>query len=274
MKIEPLAGKLALVTGATGLVGGRICRRLLREGMRVRAVDRRPTDSTGVDSVVADVPARQQRLRLPIDARHATRVGNADRARVNEHAKPCLGHARPLGPQYRHPDGEGREGGAADRVVEGLDAERRLDRPRAHFLDASPERPHLLHRGREEHARSRRDFVRPRTIEHLSPQHGNTPLLPANHLGGGRSDHGPGRGPRPVAGSDGGNAPDLRGTRSGGALSSGPGPGHRGPRDQPQLPDAAPQRVPRDAKYGGGARDVAAVLLEDGPEVITNQVIE
>lgn len=41
-----LAGKIALVTGASGFVGSRIARRLQREGMRVRALVRRPTDAT------------------------------------------------------------------------------------------------------------------------------------------------------------------------------------------------------------------------------------
>ncbi len=52
---DPSRGKLTLVTGAAGLVGSRIVARFLGEGMRVRAVDRRPVDVAGVESHAADV---------------------------------------------------------------------------------------------------------------------------------------------------------------------------------------------------------------------------
>jgi nucleoside-diphosphate-sugar epimerase len=47
--------KLALVTGAAGLVGDRISKRLLREGLSVRALDQRPVDVAEVQSYVDDV---------------------------------------------------------------------------------------------------------------------------------------------------------------------------------------------------------------------------
>jgi len=47
--------KLALITGAAGLVGSRIAQRFLLEGMSVRALDQRPVDVTGVESCVGDV---------------------------------------------------------------------------------------------------------------------------------------------------------------------------------------------------------------------------
>ena len=47
--------KLALVTGAAGLVGDRISKRLLREGLSVRALDQRPVDVAEVQSYVGDV---------------------------------------------------------------------------------------------------------------------------------------------------------------------------------------------------------------------------
>ena len=40
--------KLALITGAAGLVGSRIVQRFLLEGMSVRALDQRPVDVAGV----------------------------------------------------------------------------------------------------------------------------------------------------------------------------------------------------------------------------------
>jgi nucleoside-diphosphate-sugar epimerase len=53
-----LAGKVALVTGATGLVGSRITQCLLQEGMRVCALDRvpRPVEVAGVEAAVGDIP--------------------------------------------------------------------------------------------------------------------------------------------------------------------------------------------------------------------------
>lgn len=60
-----LAGKMALITGATGFVGSRITPRLLQEGMRIRALDRVPpsVEVAGVEAVVGDMtdPAAVQR---------------------------------------------------------------------------------------------------------------------------------------------------------------------------------------------------------------------
>ena len=52
-----LAGKVALITGATGLVGSRLTPRLLQEGMRIRALDRvpPPIDVAGVEAAVGDI---------------------------------------------------------------------------------------------------------------------------------------------------------------------------------------------------------------------------
>jgi nucleoside-diphosphate-sugar epimerase len=47
--------KLALVTGAAGLVGDRIAKRLLRDGLLVRTLDQRPVDVAGAESCQADV---------------------------------------------------------------------------------------------------------------------------------------------------------------------------------------------------------------------------
>ena len=54
------AGELVLVTGATGLVGSALCRRLAGEGRKVRAMVRRTSDASflkelGVELVVGDV---------------------------------------------------------------------------------------------------------------------------------------------------------------------------------------------------------------------------
>jgi nucleoside-diphosphate-sugar epimerase len=52
-----LAGKVALITGATGLVGSRLTPRLLQAGMRVRALDRVPPHVAvaGVEVVAGDI---------------------------------------------------------------------------------------------------------------------------------------------------------------------------------------------------------------------------
>jgi NAD(P)-dependent dehydrogenase (short-subunit alcohol dehydrogenase family) len=47
--------KLALITGAAGFVGSRIARRFLREGMSVRALDRRAIDAAELEACVGDV---------------------------------------------------------------------------------------------------------------------------------------------------------------------------------------------------------------------------
>jgi nucleoside-diphosphate-sugar epimerase len=47
--------KLALVTGAAGLVGDRIAKRLLRDGLLVRTLDQRPVDVAGAECCQADV---------------------------------------------------------------------------------------------------------------------------------------------------------------------------------------------------------------------------
>jgi len=46
---------LALVTGAAGLVGDRVAKGLLQEGLFVRALDQRPVNLAGADSCQADV---------------------------------------------------------------------------------------------------------------------------------------------------------------------------------------------------------------------------
>ena len=55
--------KLALITGAAGLVGSRIAQRVLLEGMSARTLDQRPVDVAGVESWVGDVtdPGAAQR---------------------------------------------------------------------------------------------------------------------------------------------------------------------------------------------------------------------
>jgi nucleoside-diphosphate-sugar epimerase len=51
-----LAGEVALVTGASGLVGSTVIKRLLAEGMRVRGLMRRPADlGAGVTACLGDV---------------------------------------------------------------------------------------------------------------------------------------------------------------------------------------------------------------------------
>src|SRR5262245_39972704 len=54
---------LALITGAAGLVGSRIAARFTRDGVSVRALDRRPVDLAGVESHVGSVtdPAAVER---------------------------------------------------------------------------------------------------------------------------------------------------------------------------------------------------------------------
>jgi nucleoside-diphosphate-sugar epimerase len=47
--------RLALITGAAGFVGSRMVQRFLREGMSVRALDQRPVEVAGVESVVGSV---------------------------------------------------------------------------------------------------------------------------------------------------------------------------------------------------------------------------
>ena len=47
--------KLALVTGAAGLVGDRVSKRLLREGLSVRTLDQRPVDVAEVQPYLGDV---------------------------------------------------------------------------------------------------------------------------------------------------------------------------------------------------------------------------
>jgi nucleoside-diphosphate-sugar epimerase len=53
-----LAGAVALITGAAGFVGSRIARRLLREGVRVRGLDRRLLESADIEGFVGDVTDR------------------------------------------------------------------------------------------------------------------------------------------------------------------------------------------------------------------------
>lgn len=50
--------RLALITGAAGLVGSRIAQRFLLEGMAGRALDQRPVDVAGVEPFVGDVTDR------------------------------------------------------------------------------------------------------------------------------------------------------------------------------------------------------------------------
>ena len=47
--------ELALVTGAAGLVGSRLARHFLREGLAVRGFDRRPFELAGVECIVGNV---------------------------------------------------------------------------------------------------------------------------------------------------------------------------------------------------------------------------
>ena len=67
--------KLALVTGAAGLVGDRIAKRLLRDGLLVRTLDQRPVDVAGAESCQADVtdPVAVQRDFLVLPERFGHR---------------------------------------------------------------------------------------------------------------------------------------------------------------------------------------------------------
>ena len=53
--ITEASRKLVLITGAAGLVGSRLVRRFIREGMSVRALDQHPVDVAGAESFPADV---------------------------------------------------------------------------------------------------------------------------------------------------------------------------------------------------------------------------
>jgi nucleoside-diphosphate-sugar epimerase len=50
-----LPGKIALITGASGFVGGHTARRLLQEGMHVRGLVRRPVELPGVEIHYSDI---------------------------------------------------------------------------------------------------------------------------------------------------------------------------------------------------------------------------
>jgi NAD(P)-dependent dehydrogenase (short-subunit alcohol dehydrogenase family) len=76
-----LDGKIAVVTGAAGVIGSATLRLLAERGARIVAVDRRERD---LQAVIADLPASAQALAVTADVSDEDEVANYVRAAVDK----------------------------------------------------------------------------------------------------------------------------------------------------------------------------------------------